>query len=345
MAKKRIILAETEETVISALENKFIFDLRDEIDLEVITETDYFNEFFSKPQKADILVCGETMYSQDIKRHDIGKVFLLCENAGSGSTIELDVERVNKYSNPNVVESQVLRDVGGPAERQPIMVVICSANGGAGKTTLALGICENFANDYKRVLYINAERINTFHTNFNSKATLPNAIIGELANARNDVFSKIKNAIKKENFDYLPPFSVALSSIGIDMSIYLRIALSARESKEYDVIVVDTDSVFDEYKASLITKADRVLMVVNQTKASVFAMNTLLSNMNCNDKTKYFFVCNNFDANKENALKSSEVNPRFVVSESIAHIDLQDELKKENLAKRGDVQKTAYLLI
>lgn len=345
MAKMRIILAETEETVISALENKFIFDLRDEIDLEVITETDYFNEFFSKPQKADILVCGETMYSQDIKRHDIGKVFLLCENAASGNTAELDVERVNKYSNPNAVKSQVLRGVSGPTENQPIIVAVCSANGGAGKTTLALSICENFANDYKRVLYIDAERINTFHTCFNSKATLPNTIIGELATAGKDVFHKLKNVIKKENFDYLPPFSVALSSIGIDMSIYEKIALSARASKEYDVIVVDTDSVFDEYKASLITKADRVLMVVNQTKASVFAMNTLLSNMNCNDKTKYFFVCNNFDASKENALKSSDVKPQFVISESIAHVENQEELSKEKLAMRGDIQKSAYLLM
>ena len=64
---------------------------------------------------------------------------------------------------------------------------------------------------------------------------------------------------------------------------------------EYDVIVVDTDSTFDNEKAALIASADKVIMVVDQTRKSVYSMNTIMRNMNCTDKDKYFFICNRFN--------------------------------------------------
>lgn len=346
MGKLRIILAETEETVLAGLEYKFLYELRDTADLEIISDENYFREFFSTQQKADILVCGQNLYSKELKRHDIGKVFVLCEDTSSGRTAELDIERVNKYSNPKAVMDQILSGTSlGRTKNDPIIVLTYSANGGAGKTTVAMGICAAMVKDFKRVLYINAERINTFQNKLHAATNIPNALINELSNPGKDIYQKMKHVIRKDGFDYLPPFSHAISSMGLPFSVYEKFAESAKESKDYDVIVIDTDSVFDEQKASLISKADRVVIIVNQTRASLFAANSLLSNLNCNDTTKYFFVCNAFSPDKKNALLSTEEKPRFVVSENIAYIDEIESLELSQLAQRGDIQKTAYLLI
>ena len=105
MSKMRIIIADTEKKVVSALETKFLYELRDDVDLEVITDAEYFSVFFAKPQTADILVCGEELFTEDIKKHGIKKMFLLCEQAGTGSTEDLSVELVLKYSSPQAVQT------------------------------------------------------------------------------------------------------------------------------------------------------------------------------------------------------------------------------------------------
>lgn len=346
MGKLRIILAETEKTVLHALEFKFLYELRDNAELEIISDAAYFEKFCSTQQKADILVCGQGLFSQSLKRHDIGKIFVLCEAPKESTTSELDIEYVNKYSNPKIIIDQVLK---GTSFRQntndPILVLVYSAGGGTGKTTVAMGICAAMAKNFKRVLYINAERINTFQSRLHGSTSIPNSMIKDMAHSGEDIYRRIKHLIRKDGFDYLPPFSVAISSMGLSFRIYEKIAVSAKSSRDYDFIVVDTDSVFDEYKASLISKSDRVFVILNQTKASVFATNALLTNMNAGDSSKFFFICNRYDSKKYNAILSKDIVPKFTVSESISYIDGAEDMGLGQLAVHGDVQKTAYLII
>lgn len=346
MEKLKIILAETEKTVLHALEFKLLYELRDSAELEIISDAAYFDKFFSSQQRADILICGQSLFSQNLKRHDIGKIFLLCEGSNEGMTSELDVEPVNKYSNPKVVMDQVLKGTSFRQNKnEPVIVLVYSACGGAGKTTVSMGICAAMAKDFKRVLYINAERINTFQNKLHGSANIPNSMIKDLAHPGDDIYQRIKHVIRKDGFDYLPPFSVAISSMGLSFNVYEKIALSAKNSRDYDVIVIDTDPVFDENKASLIAKADRVLIVLNQTRSSVFATNTLLSNMNSGDSSKFFFVCNAYDSKKYNAILSNDITPKFTVSENISYFDDAESFELGQLAAQGDIQKTAYLLI
>lgn len=349
---KRIILADTEETVLSALELKFIFELRsmaEQIDIEIISDTVFFNEYFTTPRKADVLICGESMYSQDLRRHDIGKIFILCEGQTEGKTEELNTVRINKYStNPGTILARAMKEFGDGftiTNADTIVALVYSANGGAGKTTIAMGICRKLADDYKKVLYINAERINSFQACLGSQFTIPNSSVGELSTLSGDSFSKLKKIIKNDGFDYLPPFSAALSSLGLSFSVYEKIIEAAKKSKEYDVIVVDTDSVYDEEKARLITNADRVLLIANKTRFSIFSLNRLLSNINYSNSAKYFFVWNDKENNDEEHILMNDIKPEFVTSSGVAYIEPQQRIHLSEIALRGDIQKTAYLLI
>ena len=62
MPKPRIIIADTEEIIISALQLKFAKEFFEQIDLEVITDKDYFRKMFSIPQMAGILIISEEFY-------------------------------------------------------------------------------------------------------------------------------------------------------------------------------------------------------------------------------------------------------------------------------------------
>ena len=64
MSRPRIIIADTDVNYIQSLQLKFIEEFFEKIDLEIITEREYFDELFSVPQKAEILVVSEDLYEK-----------------------------------------------------------------------------------------------------------------------------------------------------------------------------------------------------------------------------------------------------------------------------------------
>lgn len=349
MAKSTIIIADSDEKYLSSLEIKFLEQLGDEIELEVISQREYFNSYFSIPRTVSVLVVSEELYTSELQRHNIDNVFVLTENVDEGGTEDLSVERIFKYSNADDIYKQIVaKSKLSPfthKARETTVAVVCSAAGGVGKTSVALGICSALAKGYNKVLYVNAQVINDFQCNVKNSLPLPNNSISEFLNPDASLFNRVSHTVRNEGFDYLPPFSMALPSFGVDCSVYLEFVKSAKATKKYDVIVVDTDSSFDKFKTDLITYADKVLIITMQNTNSVFATNMLLKNITCNDSEKFHFICNGFDEKAFNALVDGDVKPNFVVDEHIKHYGDFSKDGTEGFAKLQDVQKVSYLLI
>ena len=64
MARPRVIVADTDESYVIPLQKKFAELFADKIDLEIITDKDYFNQLFSLSQHADILLVSDTLYNR-----------------------------------------------------------------------------------------------------------------------------------------------------------------------------------------------------------------------------------------------------------------------------------------
>ena len=79
MSKPKIIIADTDISYIIPLQQKFIEEYFEKIDLEIISEPSYYEHFFASPQKADVLIVSEGLYTPAIQRHNIGSIFLMTE--------------------------------------------------------------------------------------------------------------------------------------------------------------------------------------------------------------------------------------------------------------------------
>ena len=133
-------------------------------------------------------------------------------------------------------------------------------------------------------------------------------------------------------------------SLGLNYSIFEKLAISAKKSNDFDFIIVDADSEFDDEKASLIGVADKVIIVTKQNVASVYATNSLVANMNGSQSEKYLFVCNDFKKEEDNALISSALTPKFAISEYIEHINHYDNLKAEEFSESSGMKKVSFLV-
>lgn len=352
MAKPRIIIADTDINYIIPLQLKFVEDFFEKVDLEVITEAEYFDALFSTPQKADILIVSDVLYSQHLQRHNISYIFVMDEQYEEDQTADLNINHIFKYTSIKEIFNEIsgksadVLKLKNNGRQETQVILFYSASGGTGKTTAAMGVSASLTKNYKRVLYINAAHLQVFqHMLKNHSAITAAEVYTKLASATDNVYSDIKHVIRKELFNYLPSFKAALMSLGCSYSVFQKIILSAKKSGDYDFIVVDADVTFNEDKAALLNIADKVIIVVKQTLASVLATNILVSNINGVSADKYVFICNDFDKENDNALISSKIALKFTISEYIEHFVHYENMKPDALSKESSIQKVAFLIM
>lgn len=254
MAKPRIIIADTDVNYIIPLQLKFVEDFFEMVDVEIITTEEYFETLFSTPQRADILIVSEELYSQAMQRHNISHIFVMNEQYEEDQTADLNVNHIFKYTSIKEIFNEItgksadVLKIKTGTKQETQVVLFYSASGGAGKTTAAIGVSASLTKNYKRVLYINAARLQVFqHMLENHSAITAAEVYAKLSSTEN-AYSDIKHVIRKEIFSYVPPFKAALMSLGLEYSVFEKIIVSAKQSGDFDFIVVDADVTFDEDK-------------------------------------------------------------------------------------------------
>ncbi|MGM9603392.1 MAG: AAA family ATPase [Faecousia sp.] len=353
MAKPRIIIADNDSNYIIPLQLKFVEDFFEKVDLEIITDKDFFENAFSISQCADILVISEDMYDRSMQRHNIAHIFLMTEQYEEESTADLRVNRIFKYTSIREIFNKIIGKSGDVLKlerdiKQATQVVLFySASGGTGKTTAAMGVSASLTKNYKKVLYINASRLQSFQHMLENSAPITAADVYAKLSGDNmeNAYVDVKHVIRRELFNYLPPFKAALMSLGLRYSVFGEIIKSARKSGDFDFIIVDVDVAFDEDKADLINLADKVVIITNQSIAAVYATNTLVANINGLNTDKYIFICNDFDKLQSNALISPQISLKFTVSDYIDHFRFYEQMKLDDLSKESSIQRVAFLII
>ena len=351
MSKPIIILADSDDKYLISLEMKFIEELYEKIELEVITDKQYFDEYFATSKKAGVLVVSEEWYSPELQKHNISQIFVLSETMKASQVSNNATNRIYKYTSIKEIFNEIMyassEQILSEAviSKQTQVVMLYSPIGGAGKTTVALGLSACLTSNYKKVIYIDAEYIHNFQNYLSSQSFVTNEFYQELTNLNGQVYQSIKPHLRTEMFDYLPPFRASLPALNLDFSVYKKLINAIKATKEYDFIVVDTDIVFDRSKAESLAIADKVIMVVNQDSYSVFKTNMLLNNIDCSDSEKYVFVCNKFVDKAVNGFLTEQEKSKVVISEYVEYIDNCEAYSIEKLTEIDGLQKVAYMLL
>ncbi len=350
MTNPKVIIADSDVNYIAPLQYKFINDYFNNIDLEIITDKQYFDEYFSVPRNAEVLIVSEEFFESSIKRHDIKNIFLMSEQLDDGSTGDLSINKMYKYT--SIVE--IFREItakcakelatGAVEQKETQIILITSACGGVGKTTVATSIAASLTEGYQRVLYINAAMLQNFQYLLKDDEPLSGTgVYAALLNPTENVYLDVKSGIRKGVFNYLPEFKAALPSLGVDYSVFLKIALSAKKSGDYDFIIIDADSLFDDEKLNMMDAADKVIVVTDQSVNAINATNRFVANVNGINSEKYIFICNRFNKDSFNALLATEVVPKFTITEYITEMSTNTYVKPEEMAANNGVRKVAFL--
>lgn len=347
MNKPFVVLADLDANYLVPLEDKLTEELYDQIELEIITDKQYFDTFFSTPRKIDTLIICSSLFSQDLLRHNVTDFFVLTEDPSDTQSTD-NVTRIFKYSSTKEIFNQVLyknKEMLNVqfSHKETQVIVVTSGIGGSGKTTLSLALSESLARNHKRVLYISTDIMQGFSYYLQNKAALPNDIVRVFGAADDKLYSGVMPYLRNEGFTYLPPFSRSILSIGLDSKIYNRFIAAAKATKDYDYIVVDTDLNLDETKAEMVQNADKVIINVLQDAYSTYKTEYLVRNMDCRNNEKYLFVCNKFRRDVDNEYMASGIGQQFILTEYVEEVPLHKIHSLDSFADLSGIRNLAYI--
>lgn len=350
MQKPRIVVVDDDFSYIAPLQAKFIYEYHDSVDIEIITDNDYLVTFLDDMQKIDVMIISQDLYTEEIRKHEISHIFVLTETQESDLSTFENIHTIYKYTSVKGVFLEIvgISNLNIPVkegDNDPKIIFITSASGGVGKTTIALGLAAALSDMYKKVLYIEAARLQSFQQHMDDSSPILNqGTYTKMSNPTRRIYQEIKDELRKQNFFYLPPLKAALMSFGIEYHIYGMIAKAAKESSEYDYIIVDADTIFDEAKAKMINVSDRVIIVSESTKNSAFATNQLVSNINNSSSEKYLFVCNKFLKEKKEAFSGAD-SIQLRIDEYVERFDEYEDMSVEDFGRQNSIRNIAFLLI
>ena len=107
MAKPRVIIADTDYNYIIPLQLKFVEDYFEEVELEIITDEAYFEALLATPQRAEVMIISEELYSLAIRRHNIAHIFLMTEQYEEDQTADLNINRIFKYTSIKEIFNEI----------------------------------------------------------------------------------------------------------------------------------------------------------------------------------------------------------------------------------------------
>ena len=113
MAKPRIIIADTDTSYVIPLQLKVVEDFFEKVDLEIITDKEFFETLFSTPQRVDILIVSEDLYSQAMQRHNIAHTFVMNEQYEEDQTADLNVNHIFKYTSIKEIFNEIIGKSAG----------------------------------------------------------------------------------------------------------------------------------------------------------------------------------------------------------------------------------------
>lgn len=279
MSKKIVVFANENKKSVEALIVRLLVERDESIELHFISDPDYLKKFYWSIPKIDVLVFGENFFrkAQSGNWSKAKSVFVLTttlhneeiEESGALCLMNFDVEgsfeRILTFSNIDKEETEVEEDQ--PKEVNTKVIGICSSGYHVGKTTIALALSTALSKE-KKVLYMDAERIQTFIHLIKNKKYIPNGWINKIRKNMDSqtLYRLYQEVIHKEGFDYLAPFENLNIARKITLGFYTDVINVMKGLGIYDYIIVDTESLLGPPSTLVTEVMDKILYITEDTK-------------------------------------------------------------------------------
>lgn len=351
MGKIKILFADTNCAYAQAIENKLVDEFAEFSEIHVITDVNFFRDFFCNPQSFDILIISQELYSEELYKHTFKETYILVDNIEDiDRTGSLNICRLYKYSSVKEIINQVMRgevikNNAGEVDNSTKVIAAYSPQGGAGTTTLAVSIAAIAAKSMRKVLYVAIDNLQNFTWFIENDSVFPVTLESKLSEISEYSYGEIKPAIIGREFDYLAPFRQAMSVLNISETNMVELVEEIKKTKEYDYIIVDTSADFNRATPKIMGIADKVIIVTEQDNVACKKIDRMLLNIDISDDSKFAVICNKYSEKKDSGFAGEKCMTSCHINYYIDYIQDQNCRTLEECIKNPQIQQAAYFFI
>lgn len=348
-----IFFIDDDENYVRVLEKKIVMELYKEVEVYTITNETYRKKYLGEFKNLDILIIDETLYDETILRHDVSYTIILERNKNINEREKTEKKlHIYKYQSVKEIFERIYHFIAsylgieGRVEGKAEVICIYSPIGGSGKTTISLGIANILGKKEKKVLYVNWETIQSYKEAFETNKYLEEKTIYKIKNKRFDELSKKELVEKQRYYDYLLPFQNIMHSWEIAEDEFLSFIGYIKKELCYDYIIIDNSSDFNYTKSRLFSKADKNIIIVEQSQNASYKMNSFFSHLDCSNNGKFKFLCNKYKEQEENYVKEiSFFKYTGTISGYISWKAFLEIWREEELLQFSDLKREVFRLI
>ena len=340
-----VVIVDPSPDYAARLESKFLSAMRTSIELEVITDQIYYQQYFSASTDIDVLLVSEGLYSPELARQDIRRLFILTEEPKTDVEPPQGATYIYKYTNQSHVFNQAmgpyLRQGGTARGGKAKVLLFFSPVGGSGKSTLAAGVAAALQEAGSRVLAIDAEYLQEWGALFPAVKHATGQAAIALARGEGSPYEAMRSYVVHDAVDVLAPMPANIMTYGIDFGVYAHLVEAARDSGEYDYVVVDTDSTFNTDKVSLLDSADSVIMTTSSGLGALRRCASVIEGLDNEGRERCHLIANAWQGRMDH---TAEVKGLPAVEARVAYNQKICELDASELSRVDDIRTVSYLV-
>ncbi len=273
MHRIRLAIADSDEKYLQRLCEYIRTAQAQRIQLSAFTDKDALISYMASGESADIFLVSREFDCDQLKRTD-AVVLYLSADPGAESKEGAPVSIFKYQPGDRLIgrlfecfaekNARAVRFLQGTTKTK--LVTVYSPCGGSGKTTVALNLAIRAATTGKEAFYLNLETASSTPLYLKGETAKCFSHVLMYLNGKDNLLPiKIETAKVRDiryGIDFFQP-----PESGIELAALKRAGTAAllsafRDLGKYDVVMVDTDSVFNESTATLLEVSDKVVLVL-----------------------------------------------------------------------------------
>lgn len=281
--RHNLVIIDTDYEYVKSIEEDLIRRYADSVDVQILTDQTYIDQYFSERREIDILIADQNNYGSYLSNHAIRQTFLMIPEITIDMEIPVNVRPMVKY----LPEEELFRAISdtfarfdsegnldpGRERRTTRVIAVFSPIGGCGKSLVSIGLARKLTKLDKKVLLVGCDDVQSFAAYYDVKDFAENRLATKLREPDEDTYWIVMQNIASNEFHYLKPFSRVPHALGVGRRQWGPFITLMREKKDYDFLVLDIGSRVDEASRELMDRADVIVLV---TEPNVMATRKML---------------------------------------------------------------------
>lgn len=275
MRIRNIQIISTDTEYINKILGRLIADIREDVNIEVATDPNFYEVFVKKPHPIDIMFIDENLSAAFLQTTTAKNIYVISEKH--------DANAVSKFDGAagilRILGDDVLKSKNHSNDHTCKVVNVVSPCGGCGKTTASLGIACRLSQMNRKVLYIDAEYIQNFYevmpASCKKEEYSDEMLAAAMVNMTTNSFELVCDKLVHGLVDYVPPFKRHLASFHLTPAKLYELADIFANKKLYDYVIVEHGTGLTSEEIENIFRGQRLVIIADKDTNSPRVSNFL----------------------------------------------------------------------